>query len=236
VSGERCPDVADPATVAEVVAELAEARSTWSRAEVAKAIARRLPPGLGTGAEAGREWIEATTAAVLAHPEVVTLSAPLSAEGPTGLRRRDGLPGHERHGAPRHTTRLTLAREGRVLDALVQGRHAGVSVVPAAAVERAARAQRLGADQTAALRRICQGGERLVCVVGPAGAGKTRMVRAARDAGRSTVPRCGGWPSPPSPPASWPKKPGFPPTPWPSSFTTPAAPGTPPADSAPTKW
>jgi conjugative relaxase-like TrwC/TraI family protein len=236
VSAERCPDVADPATVAEVVAELAEARSTWSRAEVAKAIARRLPPGLGTGAEAGREWIEATTAAVLAHPEVVTLSAPLSAEGPTGLRRRDGLPGHERHGAPRHTTRLTLAREGRVLDALVQGRHAGVSVVPAAAVERAARAQRLGADQTAALRRICQGGERLVCVVGPAGAGKTRMVRAARDAGRSTVPRCGGWPSPPSPPASWPKKPGFPPTPWPSSFTTPAAPGTPPADSAPTKW
>ncbi|MGH8975577.1 MAG: MobF family relaxase, partial [Acidimicrobiia bacterium] len=55
VSVERCQEVADPATVAEVVAELAEARSTWSRAEVAKAIARRLPPGLGTGVEAGRE-------------------------------------------------------------------------------------------------------------------------------------------------------------------------------------
>lgn len=181
-SAERCPDVADPATVAEVVAELAEARSTWGRAGVAKAVARRLPPGLGTGAEAGREWIEATTAAVLAHPEVVTLASPLSAEVPVGLRRRDGLPGHERHGAPRHTTRLTLAREGKVLDALVQGRHAGVSVVPAEAVARAARAQRLGADQAAALRRICEEGQRLVCVVGPAGAGKTRMVRAARDA------------------------------------------------------
>ena len=179
---ERCPDAADPATVAEVVAELAEARSTWSRAEVAKAIARRLPPGLGTGAEVGREWIEATTTAVLAHPEVVTLSSPLSAEVPTGLRRQDGLPGYERHGAPRHTTRQTLAREGKVLDALVRGRHATVAVAPAEAVERAARTHRLGADQTAALRRICESGERLVCVVGPAGAGKTRMVRAARDA------------------------------------------------------
>jgi hypothetical protein len=77
-----------------VIVELAEARSTWSRAEIAKAVARRLPPELAAGAEAGREWIEATTGAVLAHPEVVTLAAPLSAEVPLGLRRRDGLPGH----------------------------------------------------------------------------------------------------------------------------------------------
>src|SRR5581483_7920141 len=49
-------------------------------------------------------------------------------------------------------------------------------------VERAARTHRLGDDQTEALRRICEAGERVVCVVGPAGAGKTRMVSAARDA------------------------------------------------------
>ena len=182
LSAERCPDVADPATVAEIMAELAEAHSTWSRAELAKAIARRLPPGLGTSAEAGREWIEATTAAVLTDPEIVTLGSPLSAEVPAGLRRRDGLPGHERHGAPRHTTRLTLAREGKVLDAFVRGRHAAVAIVPTDTVERAARRHRLGADQTAAMRRICESGERLVCVVGPAGAGKTRMVRAAGEA------------------------------------------------------
>jgi hypothetical protein len=181
-SVERCQEVAEPVTVAEIVAELAEARSTWGRAEVAKAIARRLPPGLGTGAEAGREWIEATTATVLAHPEVVTLTSPLSAEVPIRLRRRDGLPGHERHGASRHTTRQTLAREGKVLDALVRGRHAGVAVAPAHVVERSAGSHRLGIDQTAALRRICEGGERLTCVVGPAGAGKTSMIRAAREA------------------------------------------------------
>jgi AAA domain-containing protein len=168
--------------VAELVAELAEARSTWSRAEAAKAAARRLPPRLAAGAEGGRAWIEATGAAVLSDPEVVTLASPLSAEVPTGLRRRDGLPGHERHGASRHTTRETLAREGRILDALVRGRHAGVAVAAGPAVERAMVAHGLGADQAGALRRICEGGERLACVVGPAGSGKTRMVRSARDA------------------------------------------------------
>jgi hypothetical protein len=184
--GHRFPElsqeVADPQVVTDVVAELAEARSTWNRAEAAKAVARRLPLGLAGGAEAGRKWIETTGEAVLAHPEVVTLASPLAAEVPPGLRRRDGLPTHERHGASRHTTRQTLAREGRILDALVRGRHAGVAVAADDDVERAARRHRLGADQAAALRRICEGGERLVCVVGPAGAGKTRMVRAARDA------------------------------------------------------
>src|SRR5581483_11638745 len=68
----------------------------WSRAEVAKAVARRLPWGLGTGAEPGRGWIEATSAEVLAHPEVVTLASPLSAEVPADLRRRDGPPGWPR--------------------------------------------------------------------------------------------------------------------------------------------
>jgi conjugative relaxase-like TrwC/TraI family protein len=181
-AAELDQDVADPAVVADVIGELAEARSTWSSAEVAKAAARRLPPGLAAGAEAGREWVEATTAAVLAHPEVVTLASPLSAEVPLGLRRRDGLPGHERHGASRHSTRETLAREGRILDAFVRGRHARVAVADELTVKRAARSHRLGVDQAAALRRICEAGERLVCVVGPAGAGKTRMVRAARDA------------------------------------------------------
>src|SRR5207249_2225319 len=69
-----------------------------------------------------------------------------------------------------------------ILDAFVRGRHAGVALADELAVRRAARTHRLGGDQAAALRRICEAGERLVCVVGPAGSGKTRMVRAARDA------------------------------------------------------
>jgi hypothetical protein len=101
---------ADPGVVADIVAELSEGRSTWSRAEVAKAAARCLPPGLGESAEAGRAWIEETCSAVLSNPEIVTLASPLTADVPAGLRRRDGLAGHERHGATRFTTRPWAGR------------------------------------------------------------------------------------------------------------------------------
>ncbi|MGH8973040.1 MAG: MobF family relaxase, partial [Acidimicrobiia bacterium] len=176
------PEVAEPAVVDALVAELAEARSTWGRAEVAKAVARCLPPDRAGDAEAGRAWIEATSAAVLAHPEVVTLAAPLSAEVPDDLRRRDGLPTHERHGASRQSTRDTLRREAEVLDAVARGRDAGLAVAARARVERTVIAHDLGGDQAAALRRVCLGGEAIVCVVGPAGAGKTRLMRAAGEA------------------------------------------------------
>jgi hypothetical protein len=180
------PEVADAAVVDEVVAELVEARSSWGRAEVAKAVARRLPSDLAGGAEAGRRWIEATSAAVLAHPDVVTLAAPLSVAVPDGLRRRDGLATHERHGASRQSTRETLRREGEVLDAVGRGRDAEVAVATRARVERAVIVHGLGDDQAAALRRVCLGGEAVVCVVGPAGAGKTRLMRAAGDAWSSS--------------------------------------------------
>jgi conjugative relaxase-like TrwC/TraI family protein len=179
-------EVADPAVVDELVAELAEARSTWGRAELAKAVARRLPPDLAGDAEAGRRWIEASSAAVLAHPEVVTLAAPLSVEVPDGLRRRDGLPSHDRHGASRQSSRDTLRREGEVLDAVGRGRDAGVALATRARVERAVLDHGLGDDQALALRRVCLGGEAVVCVVGPAGAGKTRLMGAAGDAWASS--------------------------------------------------
>lgn len=167
---------------AEVVAELAEVRSTWNRADVFKAVARRIPYGALADAEAGRAWAERTMAGVLAHPGVVTLTSPLVAEVPDNLRRRDGLPSTERHGQPRYTTRETLAREARVLDLVAGGRHAGAAVAAPAAIERAAERHGLGTDQSAVLRRVCHGGERVVCVVGPAGSGKTRMTGAAAQA------------------------------------------------------
>jgi conjugative relaxase-like TrwC/TraI family protein len=177
----RSTEVAEPAVVDELVGELAEVRSTWGRAEVAKAVARRLPPDLADHADAGRAWIETTSVAVLAHPEVVTLAGPLTGEVPDGLRRRDGLPTHERHGTSRHSTRETLRREGEVLDAVSRGRDAGVAVAAQKLVERAVIDHNLGDDQAAALRRVCLGGETVLCVVGPAGAGKTRLMRAAGD-------------------------------------------------------
>ena len=68
---------------------------------------------------------------MLAHPQLVTLSCPLLAETPEGLRRSDGLATVERHGQRRWTTRGTLAREAGVLTVARHGKHAGVAVVDA---------------------------------------------------------------------------------------------------------
>ncbi|MGH9166150.1 MAG: MobF family relaxase, partial [Acidimicrobiales bacterium] len=168
--------------VAEVVAELAEQRSTWGRTDALRLVARRLPPALVAGAEEARAWIEAGADAVVADLHVVALAAPARAEIPVGLCRRDGRPTTERHGGARYTTRATLALEAEVIDFAGRGREAGVAVASPVAIEAAVVSKGLGEDQAVAVRRVCAGGEAVVCLVGPAGAGKTRSVGAARAA------------------------------------------------------
>ena len=166
----------------DVLATLGEERSTWGRAEVVAEVCRRLPPRLVSSAERVLVQAEELTDEVLAHGDVVRLAAPPSAVVPRGLCRRDGLGTHERHGAARYTTRATLALEASVLDFAANGRQAGVAAVPAEVIEEAVANQRLDDDQAEAVRRLCGGGEALVCLVGPAGAGKTRSLAAARGA------------------------------------------------------
>lgn len=168
--------------VAEVVAELAEQRSTWGRTDALRLVARRLPPALVASAEEARAWIEAGADAVVADGHVVALAAPARAEVPDALCRRDGLPTTERHGRARYTTRATLALEAEVIELAGRGREAGVAVASQHAIEAAVVSAGLGEDQAAAVRRVCAGGEAVVCLVGPAGAGKTRSVGAARRA------------------------------------------------------
>jgi conjugative relaxase-like TrwC/TraI family protein len=183
------PQPVAPHTVDEVVDGLAEGRSTWSRAEVGKAVARLLGAGQAHDAEGVRAVLEETSERVLAHPEVVRLVTPPSAEVPLGLLRSDGLPVHERHGTPRFSTRETFAIEARVLDFADRGREARVALARTPAVEAACQAAGLDAGQTAAVGRLCLGGEALACLVGPAGAGKTRSLLAARLAwSKSGVP------------------------------------------------
>ncbi len=166
--------------VAQVVAELGEQRSTWGRTDAIKAMARRLPPGLVATADEARAWIEAGTDAVVAHRQIVRLVAPASVEVPVALCRRDGLATTQRHGGARFTTRTTLALEGSVIEAAGRGREAGRAVASATAIDAAVADRGLGEDQALAVLRVCGGGEALVCLVGPAGAGKTRSVGAAR--------------------------------------------------------
>jgi conjugative relaxase-like TrwC/TraI family protein len=165
-----------PVAVDAVLEDLSRSRSTWCRRDVVRAAARLALTGLGD-ATATRLWIEATTEAVLAHPAVVRLAAP-EPTPPAEFRRRDGLSVFERHGTARFTTLDTLTVEQQVLDHATRP-PARRGVAQPAAVEAAITEASLGADQAAAVRAVTQNGDTVICLVGPAGTGKSRTMRAA---------------------------------------------------------
>ncbi len=170
--------------VAESLAELARSSSTWGRRHVVQQLARRAPAEL-VGAEAVRQWVEHGVDLVVCDPSVVRLVAPCP-EPPVDLRRRDGRSVFEAHGAPRFSTLGTLATEQSVLDVTVAGREANCGVADAAATEVAVTSHGLGSDQAEAVRRLTLEGEALACMVGPAGAGKSRAMGAAAEAWRQS--------------------------------------------------
>ena len=182
--GRDRPLAEDPEqVVAEVVraavAELAASSSTWRRADVVRQVARRAPAA--GGAEATRRWIEAVAERVLVAPGVVALTVP-APQAPDELRRRDGMCVFDCHGATRYSTLATLATEQAVLDVAEAGADAGRGVATLNATEAAIEAAGLGPDQAAAVRVVCREGDAVICVVGPAGAGKSRTMGAAADA------------------------------------------------------
>lgn len=182
--GRRPAPVPEPAEVVDqVVGELARSSSTWVRADAVRAAARRAPAAGGT--EAARRWIEAVADAVVANARVVALTAPAPA-APAELCRRDGSSVFDRHGAARFTTAATLSAEQAVLDLASAGAGAGRGVAEPAAVDAAVAAGGLGPDQAAAVRAVAGGGDTVVCVVGPAGAGKSRTMGAAAEAWRAS--------------------------------------------------
>ncbi|MGH9281345.1 MAG: MobF family relaxase, partial [Acidimicrobiales bacterium] len=162
------------------LAELERSQSTWGRAEVVGQMAKRLPPSFARTSAEARMAVEALADRALAHAQVVRLAGE---ELPpvTGLKRRDGRSVFTHHAATRYTTRTTLAREARVLDFAEQGRHAEVAIAAEAPIEELIASHGLDAEQAAVVRRLTRGGEALVCLVGPAGTGKTRTVGAAAD-------------------------------------------------------
>jgi len=153
--------------------------STWRRADVARAATRRAPVS-GTADEV-RRWIESVAFLVLAHPAVVRLAAPEVAP-PAELLRRDGRCVFDRHDASRYTTLATLELEQRVIDIADSGRNATRAVADPGAIEVAVEASLLGADQADVVRAVTQDGDTVTCVIGPAGAGKSRTMRAAAQA------------------------------------------------------
>jgi hypothetical protein len=170
--------------VAEVLAELQGSQSTWTRTDVVRRLARRVPVGLGD-AEAARAWIETMTDKVLADRSIVALAAP-GPPPPGDLRRRDGRSVFERHAATRYSTDATLALEQQVLDIATAGRGAGRGAANRVAVDAVIAHSGLGDDQAAVVRAVTQDGDTVACVVGPAGTGKSHTMGAAAHAWAAT--------------------------------------------------
>ena len=151
--------------LAEAIDRLERSHSTWGRAQAIEVLSVLLPAHKTATAGQVRRVVEAATDMLLAHPDVVGLSCP---------DRPD-----TRHGSPRYSTWWTLQTEQAVLDAVEAGRTAQVAV---AATHRVLAGGGLGEDQEQAVRRLCDGGERVAVLVGPAGSGKSRTLAAAREA------------------------------------------------------
>ncbi len=95
------------------------------------------------------------------------------------FRRADGTSVFTRHARERWTLRSTLDREAWLL--AVAAEPAAVAV-ETDVVAHAAGRHRLGTDQSAAVHQLLESEQRVGLLVGPAGAGKTRTLRAVVDA------------------------------------------------------
>jgi conjugative relaxase-like TrwC/TraI family protein len=143
-------------------------------------------------------------------PQLVMAWAQAHAQGTDAERVRHlaarftGMDGVERVGEQpqpgrptRYSTRELIAAERAALTLVERGRGAGASMVPADVVEAAERkAGDSSPEQTNMLRAVATSPDRVVCVVGLAGSGKTTATRALAEAfAAAGIPVVGGAPS-----------------------------------------
>jgi conjugative relaxase-like TrwC/TraI family protein len=139
-------------------------RGVFSAADLTIEIAAALPV-LPETADQTRAQVEELTGFGVTNPLTVPLGAPQTGATP-------------RASDPRYTSTEVLQAEAQVLRAAASGRGRHVGEVPAAAV-RAELMAGLGPDQQAAVTRLTTGGEFLIVLTAPAGAGKTTTLGAA---------------------------------------------------------
>jgi conjugative relaxase-like TrwC/TraI family protein len=167
-----------------VVGELCVERATFTRRDVVQAISRHIDPAVGADATEVRQHVEQRADAILTDRAVICLRPSARVDPPQALLRRDGASVWDPPGATRYTTREMLTIEGRILHAAQIGRAAGVGLVAPETLARAIAGERtsLGSDQYDAVRAITSQGRRIEAVIGPAGTGKTTMLRVAATA------------------------------------------------------
>jgi conjugative relaxase-like TrwC/TraI family protein len=157
-----------PVIVPDVIDAVSRQRSSWTRADVLQAICDAQRPG---SQQSGHRWaatLERATDHVVA--QLVDLDPP----GDTARRSSDGRSVWIEPTAPRFTSEPVLAQEEAVVTWAMAAQADTPS--PSTTVHRDG-LDPLQADAAAAVA----GDDRLVLVVGPAGAGKTRTLTAAAD-------------------------------------------------------
>lgn len=163
-----------------IISELTEQRSNWTDAHLTQAIASHI-----VGGSAGDviDTVEHLRNRILVSPEIVEL-APDTID-PTELwvgqrRPSDGRPVWVAPSTVTYTTRTQLAHEQAIVDWATTDhsptKHRRVG---------APRVDGLDAGQAATVTALTEQPTNVATVVGPAGSGKTRMLRTAADAWRT---------------------------------------------------
>ncbi|MBW3578864.1 MAG: AAA family ATPase [Actinobacteria bacterium] len=174
---------ADDTSVAAVLDRLAASgRATFTRHDLLRAALDVLPPE-ERRPEALRGEAERLAERAIASTELLTVTAPDPIGVPDALRRRDGTSVYEQPQRQRWTLRTTLDQERWLLDVAAEPTRRSV---PERALEEAIMAHDLSDDQAGAVRELLADDRRVGLLIGPAGAGKTRTLRAVVDAWAQT--------------------------------------------------
>ena len=163
-AADRSPT--DSLTVTDVVEAVSAQHSSWGRPDVIQAICDLHRP---VSQMSGHRW-----AAAIEHAADRVLERCVDLDPPDATQRRDsdGRSLWIEPTAPRFTSEAVLVQEERILTWAIDAQAGTAS--PSSTVDRTG-LDVLQADAAASVA----GDDRLVLVVGPAGAGKTRMLAAA---------------------------------------------------------
>jgi conjugative relaxase-like TrwC/TraI family protein len=157
---------------------LTELSSVFDRRDVLQAVAE------WAGSRLTAEEISHLADDFLAGPDIVILGRTSTRPG-LSIQRVDGrtVKGDD---TPIYTCQAMLDLEASILDRLEAGFGSATAMVPNEALEAAIRSQSsLGADQAVMVEQICTSGDRIQCVLGPAGSGKTFALEVATRAWES---------------------------------------------------
>jgi conjugative relaxase-like TrwC/TraI family protein len=173
----------------------ARENSKWTRADLIANLGRVLPRR-AADPDSQAALLEEVTGRALAGEfgAVTCLESPEAAAVPVSLRRADGRSVYHRHGGVKYATRVQLTREDKLVaqagarggpamtrEEAARALRAEVAELEAALVqppgaEVAATASGLRMDQAAAAFHVLTSDRRVQVIVGPAGAGKTRVL------------------------------------------------------------